>query len=109
MFQTLQKECKLQLYPKTCVKLIGYRNKVINYLGTTKIKCNHIGTETEAVFYITNVQGTKVILGLWLCIDLGLIVIQYDDKCNCKNVRVAETSASPPIENKQGNVDTSST
>ena len=30
VFQTLQKDCKLQLYPKTCVKLVGYGNKVIN-------------------------------------------------------------------------------
>ena len=31
VFQTLQKKCgKLPLYPKTCVKLFGYRNKTIN-------------------------------------------------------------------------------
>ena len=36
VFQTLQKECKLPLYPKTCVKFMGYGNKVINYLGTTQ-------------------------------------------------------------------------
>ena len=29
VFQTLQKNCKLALYPKTCVKLVGYGNKVI--------------------------------------------------------------------------------
>ena len=38
VFQTLQKDCRLPLYPKTCVKLVGYGNKVINYLGTTNIK-----------------------------------------------------------------------
>ena len=64
VFHTLQKNCKLPLYPKTCVKLVGYGNKVINYLGTTKIKCNHNGAETEAIFYITDVHDTKIILGL---------------------------------------------
>ena len=64
VFQTLQKVCKLPLYPKTCVKLVGYGNKVINYLGTTKIKCNHNGIETEAIFYVTNIPDTKIILGL---------------------------------------------
>ena len=50
-----------------------------------------------------------IILGL-LCIDLGLIVIKCDDECVCKkNVQVAATSSSTPIENKQGNDDTSST
>ena len=73
VFQTLQKECKLPLYPKTCVKLVGYGNKIINYLGKSKIKCKNNGTETEAIFYITNVPDTKIILGLQLCIDLGLI------------------------------------
>ena len=61
VFQTLQKDYKL---PKTCVKLVGYGNKVTNYLGTTKIKCNHNGTEMEAIFYITDVPDTKIILGL---------------------------------------------
>ena len=46
--QTLQKDCKLPLYPKICVKLVGYGNKVINYLGTTKIKCNLNGTEKQS-------------------------------------------------------------
>ena len=40
-----KKQCgKLPLYPKTGVKLVGYSNKTTNYLGTTKIKCNHNGT-----------------------------------------------------------------
>ena len=64
VFQTLQKNCKLSFYPKTCVKLVGYGNKIINYLGTTKIKCNHNGTEIEAIFYVTVVPGPKIILGL---------------------------------------------
>ena len=92
VFQTVQKNCKLPLYPKTCVKLVGYGNKIINYLGTTKIKCNHNGTEIEAIFYVTDVSDTKIIVGLRLCIDEGLIVIQCDDECKCKNVQVAETS-----------------
>ena len=43
-----------------------------------------------------------------ICIDLGLIVIQCDDECRCKNVQVAETSSSTPIENIQGSDDRSS-
>ena len=109
VFQTLQKDCKLPLYPKTCIKLVGYANKAINYLGTTKIKCNHNGTETEAIFYVTNVPDTKIILGLQLCIDLGLIVLQRDDKCKCKNVQVAETNSSTLVGNIQGCDDKNST
>ena len=61
---TIQKNGKLPLYPKTCVKLIGYGNKTINYLGTTKLKCNHSGAEIEAIFYVTDVLDTKIIHGL---------------------------------------------
>ena len=80
--------------------------KILSYagpsdFGTTKIKCNHNGTEIEAIFYITNVPDTKIILRLQLCIDFGLIVIQCDDECKCKNVQVAEAS-STPTENVQG-------
>ena len=64
VFQTQQKNGKLPLYPKTCIKLVGYGNKTINYLGTTKIKCNHNGTECDAIFYVTDVPDTKIILGL---------------------------------------------
>ena len=87
---------------------MGYRNKVINHLGTNKIKCIHNGIETEAVFYITNIHDTKIILGLRLYINLGLIIVRCDDKCKCKNVHVAETSSSTLIENIQGSDDTGS-
>ena len=64
VFHTLQKNGKLPLYPKTCVKLVRYGNKTINYLGTTKIKCNHNGVERDVVFYVTDVPDTNIILGL---------------------------------------------
>ena len=65
VFQTLQKRNeKLPLYPKTGVKLVGYGYKTINYLGTTKIKCNHNGVLRDAEFYVTDVPDTKLILGL---------------------------------------------
>ena len=110
VFQTLQNrnDDKLPLYPKTCVKLVGYGNKTINYLGTTKIKCNQNGVEHDAVFYITDVPDTKVILGLRLGIDLGLIVIECNDECRCKNVQAPETSSLALIENTQGSDDQSS-
>ena len=80
VFQTLQKRNeKLPLYPKTSVKLVRHGNKTINYLGTTKIKCNHNRVECDAEFYVTDVPDTKIILGLQLCIDLSLIVIKCDE------------------------------
>ena len=65
VIHTLQKKCgKLPLYSKTCVELIGYGNHTINYLGITKLRCNHNGTQVDATFYISDVSDTKIILGL---------------------------------------------
>ena len=64
VFKYIQKDQKLPLYPKSCVKLVGYGNKAIEYLGTTKIECIHNGTKVNAVFYVTNVLDRKIILGL---------------------------------------------
>ena len=36
VFKDIQKVQRLPLFPKSCIKLIGYRNKTIEYLGTTK-------------------------------------------------------------------------
>ena len=84
VFKDIQKDQKLPLYPKSCIKLVGYGNKAIEYLGTTKIECIHNGTKVNAVFYVTNVMDRKIILGLQLCIELGLFVVKCDDKCPCK-------------------------
>ena len=64
VFKTLNNNSKLPLYPKTDIKLVGYGNKMTNYLGTTKIKCNHNDTQVDAIFYITDVPDTKIIMTL---------------------------------------------
>ena len=51
----------------------------------------------------------KIILGLQLCIELGLIVIKCDNKCQCKNLTVAEANAADPIRKQQEEVDQNST
>ena len=97
VFKDIQKVQKLPLFPKSCTKLVGYRNRTIEYLGSTKLECIHNGTKVNAVFCVTNVTDRKIILGLQLCIELGLIVIKCDDKCQCKNLTVAEANAADPI------------
>ena len=77
-------------------------------MGTTKLECIHNGSKVNAVFYVTNVMDRKIILGLQLSIELGLIVIKCDDDCQCKNLTVAEANAADPIR-KQEAVDQNST
>ena len=109
VFKDIQKVQKLPLFPKSCIKLVGYRNKAIEYLGTTKLECVHNGTKVNAVFYVTSVTDRKIILGLQLCIELGLIVVKSDNECQCKNLTVAEANAADPIRKQQEAVDQDST
>ena len=109
VFKDIQKVQKLPLFPKFCIKLVGYGNRTIEYLGTTKLECIHNGTKVNAVFYVTNVTDWKIVLGLQLCIGLGLIVIKCDDECQCKNLTVAEANAADPIRKQQEAVDQNST
>ena len=109
VFKDIQKVQKLPLFPKSCIKFVGYRNRPIEYLGTTKLECIHNGTKVNSVFYVTNVMDRKIILVSQLCIELGLIVTKCDDECQCKNLTVAEANAADPIRKQQEAVDQNST
>ena len=82
---------KLPLYPKSDVKLVGYGNRNIEYIGTTVVDVAHLAQTKEATFYVTKLNDDKVILGLRLCIDLQLLSIHCDDKCQCKSCVLHET------------------
>ena len=82
---------KLPLYPKSDVKLVGYGNRNIEYIGTTVVDVVHLTQTKKATFYVTKLNDNKVILGLCLCIDLQLLSIHYDDKCQCKSLILHET------------------
>ena len=49
-------------------------------------------TQTKkATFYVTKLNDNKVIPGLHLCIDLQLLSVHCDDKCQCKSQMLHET------------------
>ena len=82
---------KLLLYPKSDVKLVGYGNRNIEYIGTTVVDVVHLVQTKKATFCVTKLSDDKVILGLCLCIDLQLLSIHCDDKCQYKSQMVHET------------------
>ena len=69
VFKDIQKIQKLPLYLKSCIKLIGYGNKAIEYLGTT----NTMGQKSMLCFTSRMYQIGRL---YWVydCIELGLIV-----------------------------------
>ena len=85
LFKCIGKINKLPLYPKSDVKLVGYGNRSIEYTGTT------VTQTKKATFYVTKLNDDKVILGLHLCIDLQLLSLHCDDKCQCKSHVLHET------------------
>ena len=66
--------------PKSDVKLVGYGNRNIEYIGTTVVDVAHLTQTKKATFYATKLNDDKVILGLCLCIDLQLLSVHCDDK-----------------------------
>ena len=85
LFKRNGKINKLPLYPKSDMKLVGYGNRNIEYIGTTVVDVNHLTQTKKATFYVTKLNDDKVILGLRLCIDLQLLSVHCDDKCQCKS------------------------
>ena len=91
LFKRIGKVNKFPLYPKSNVKLVGYGNRNIEYIGTTVVNVTHLNQTSKVMFYVTKLNNDKVILGLRLCIDLLLISIHCDDKCQCKSHVLHET------------------
>ena len=73
------------------MKLVGYGNRNIEYIGTTVVDVTHSTQTKKATFYVTKLNDDKVILGLHLCVDLQLLSIHCDDKCRCKSQMLHET------------------
>ena len=81
LFKCIIKINKLPLYPKSDVKLVGYGNRNIEYIGTTVVDVTHLTQAKKATFPVTKLNNDKVILGLRLCIDLQLLSVHCDNKC----------------------------
>ena len=81
---------KLTLYSKSDVKLVGYGNRNIEYIGTTVVNVTHLTQTKKVTFSVTKLNIDKVILGLPLHIDLQLTSVRCDDKCQCKAHTIQE-------------------
>ena len=70
LFKCVEKTNKLPLFPKSDVKLVGYGNRNVEYIGTTVLDVAHLTQTKKATFYVTKLSDDKVILGLRRCVDL---------------------------------------
>ena len=79
---------KLQLKPCSDVKVIGYSKQSVSILGRLSVTCTHASTIKHCIFYVTNLNDTKLLLGLNFCKSFDLVKIQCDEQCVCKKVAV---------------------
>ena len=56
------------------------------------VDVTHLTQTKKATFYVTKLKDDKVILGLHLCIDLLLLSVHCDNKCQCKSHVLHETN-----------------
>ena len=70
------------------VKISGYGENSIDYMGTCVFKVSHNNHHRDVLFFITNVNDTKVILGAKSCQEFNLVKIVCDDKCSCKTAEI---------------------
>ena len=70
------------------VKISGYGENSIEYMGTCVFKVSHNNHHRDVLFFITSVNDNKVILGAKTCQEFNLLKIICDDKCPCKTVEI---------------------
>ena len=79
---------KLQLKPCNDIKVIGYSKQFISIVGKVTVTCTHANTMKLAICYITDLNDTKILLGLNFYKSFDLVKIQCDEHCICKKVAV---------------------
>ena len=69
------------------MNITRYGQNLIHYIGTSVFKVKHNDVMKDVLFFITNVNDTKVIFGLKACQVFKLVKILCDDQCQCKKVK----------------------
>ena len=79
------------------VKISGYGENSIEYMGTCVFKVNHNHNHRDVLFFITDVNDSKVILGAKSCQEFNLVKIVCDDKCPCKTAEIKLINQEFPV------------
>ena len=66
------------------MQIKGYGKNPIGYLGTCRLSVKHNDVLHDVLFFITDIEDDKVILGAKACQQFKLVEILCDDHCFCK-------------------------
>ena len=69
------------------MNITGYGQNPISYIVTCVFKVKHNNVQRDLLFFITNVDDTKVIFGSRACQESKLVKILCDDRCHYKTVK----------------------
>ena len=62
------------------------------------VQCKYIDVTRNVNFYVTSIADSKVILGLSFCKTFGLVSVNCDKKCQCKQISLDITNNEFPQE-----------
>ena len=66
-------------------------------MGTCLFKVSHNSHHRDVLFFITDLNDTKVILGAKSCQEFNLVKIVCDDKCPCKTAEIMLINQEFPV------------
>ena len=86
VFEKISNEVKSQimLNKAKTTQITGYGRNPIGYLGTCVLAVKHNSVQRDIMFFITDVDNDKVILGAKACQQFKLVEILCDEQCQCK-------------------------
>ena len=79
---------KLELWPCNDVQVVGYSKQSVKIVGKVNVTCTHADIIRKCIFYMTDMNNTKILLGLNFCRVFNLVTVNCDDNCVCKKITV---------------------
>ena len=79
------------------VKISEYSENSIEYIGTCVFKVSHNNQHRDVLFFITNMNDAKVILGAKSCQEFNLVKIVCNATCSCKTSKTMSINQEFPV------------
>ena len=84
----LKLQGKLHLRPCNDVKIVVYSKQSVQIIGKVSVTCTHANIIKKCIFYVNDMNDTKILLGLNLFRAFNLVTVNCDDQCACKKIAI---------------------
>ena len=79
---------KLELQPCNDIQVVGYSKQSVKIVGKVNVTCTHSNTLKNFILYVTDMNNTKILLGLNFCRVFNLVTVNCDNHYVCKKIAV---------------------